>query len=532
MATTPTTTPLEVSAPRLKGPSPDLSFCLGNPRDRFLGRIAASGFLVLVSAYASAQSVRIEPVLDVMFTATDNVDLAPSDQRKSDFVIQLTPYLRVNERGAHTSLSGSIGATVLNYMRDGGSNVEPQVSLLGRAELLERLLFVDGSVQIQPSFFSAFGAQPRNLANTTANRYTSYTYTVSPYLDHVVGDFHYELRDDNVWTSSRGTPVNTQDSYENGLLARMTRDPTPLGWSLEYKRDDTRFVDQPSLVTETSRAHAIWQATALWQISAHVGYEENRYPLFNNSDAIYGVGAKWHPTDRTTVDATWEHRFFGSAYHVAFDHRTALSVWSLRADRDLTTYPQQFASFAAGSDVAASLNRLFLSRFPDPIQRQTVVDQLIRERGLPPILSDAVRLYTQQVTLQESEVATMGLLGARNAVFVSLYRSRTEPLLSSSSITPSDILANSTQTGANAVWSLKLTQLYTFTANADWSRTVGNGELAAAETRQWSLSGTIDAPLSPLTRVFAGARYQRFLSDVASSYREAAAFVGMSHTFR
>jgi uncharacterized protein (PEP-CTERM system associated) len=215
-----------------------------------------------------------------------------------------------------------------------------------------------------------------------------------------------------------------------------------------------------------------------------------------------------------------------------FDHRTPLSVWAVRADRDLTTYPQQFAALSAGSDVALMLNQIFVSRFPDPAQRQTVVDQLIRERGLPPVLASPLRLYTQQVTLQESQLATMGLLGARNSVFISLYRTRTEPLLSATASPGlTDVLANNTQTGTNVVWSLKLTQLYTFTANADWLRTVGSGSLSA-ESKQLTVSGIIDAPLSPLTKVFGGARYQRFLSDVATEYREAAAFVGVSHTFR
>jgi len=474
----------------------------------------------------------MEPVLDVTLTATDNVDLAPSDQRKSDFVIQLTPYLRVNEKSAHTSLSGTIGAAILQYTRDGGSNVEPEVSLLGNAELIERLFFVDGSVQIQPSYFSAFGAQPRNLANATANRFTTSTYRVSPHLEHTDGPMHYTLRDDNFWTSASGTPVTTQDAYENDVLARVAREPKPLGWSLEYRRNDTKFTEQPSLVTETSRASALWQAAAQWRLSAIVGYENNDYPLYHNSDAIYGAGVQWHPSERTTVDATWEHRFFGSAYHVAFDHRTPLSVWAVRADRDIVTYPQQFAALSAGSDVALLLNQIFVSRFPDPAQRQTIVDQLIRERGLPPVLASPLRLYTQQVTLQESELATMGLLGARNSVFISLYRTRTEPLLSATaSAGLTDVLANNTQTGTNVVWSLKLTQLYTFTANADWLRTVGSGSLSA-ESKQWTLSGIIDAPLSPQTKVFGGARYQRFVTDVSTDYREAAAFFGISHTFR
>jgi uncharacterized protein (PEP-CTERM system associated) len=533
MATTPTTIRLESrqrSIRRFRYPSSRES---GFRYRRFAGPMVAAGILGSASISASAQSWRVEPVVDASFTVSDNIDLAPSDRRKSDLVIQLTPSLRISEKGAHTSVTGTVGAAVLQYARDGGSNVEPQVSLHGSAELLDRLLFVDGAIEIAPSYFSPFGAQPRNLTNTTANRYTSYTYRVSPYIKRDVGGgLHYEVRDDNIWTSARGAPVATDRSYANDLLATITRDPTPIGWSVDYTRNDTRFSGQDSLVSEADRAHALWQPDPQWQFSASAGYENNRYPLSNNSGGIYGFGLRWRPTDRTTVDASWEHRFFGGSYHVSFDHRTPLSVWSLRAARDITTYPQQFAALGAGSDVAVLLDQLFASRVPDPLQRQTVVDQLIRDRGLPAILSSPLTLYSQQITLQESVLATMGLLGARNTVFVTVYRARNEPLPSAGATAGlTDALANNTQTGSNAVWTLKLTPLYTLTTIADWIRTVGNGE-PARKSNQYTVSSVVEAPLSPLTKVFGGVRYQRFLSDVENDYREAAAFFGVSHTFR
>jgi uncharacterized protein (PEP-CTERM system associated) len=217
---------------------------------------------------------------------------------------------------------------------------------------------------------------------------------------------------------------------------------------------------------------------------------------------------------------------------VAFDHRTPLSVWSLHAARDITTYPQQFAALGAGSDVSLLLNQLFASRFPDPTQRQTAVDQLIRDRGLPAVLSSPLALYTQQITLAESVLGTVGLIGARNTVFVSAYRSRNDPVLSATATAGlADVLTANTQTGANGVWTLKLTPLYTLTTTVDWVRTIGNGD-NRRETNQYTFSSVIEAPLSPLTKIFGGARYQRFLSDLETDYRETAAFFGISHVFR
>ena len=477
--------------------------------------------------------VRIEPAVDATLTVTDNVDLAPANQRRGDLVTQITPFVRIFEKSAHTSLTGSVGAAMLQYARTGSSRVDPEVSLDGLAELVERLLYVDASIQVVPSYFSPFGAQPRNLSNTTANRYIAETYRVSPYFKRdFVGGLNYELRDDNIWTRARGAPVTTSNSYSNDLLGRVVQNPTPIGWSVEYTRNDTKFTGQVPLLTEAERARVLWQASIEWQLSAIAGYESDRDQLSNPSGVIYGVGARWQPTDRTTVDASWEHRFFGGSYHVSFDHRTPLSVWSLRAFRDITTYPQQLAALPAGGDVSRLLNELFVSRVPDPLQRQTIVDQLIRDRGLPAVLSSPLQLYSQQVTLEQSLVGTVGLLGARNTVFVSLYRTRNEPVLGVAATGGlPDALLNSTEAGANGVWTLKLTPLYTLTTSVDWIRTTGNGA-DRRESNQYTLTSVVQAPLSPVTKVFGGARYQRFLSDVTTDYREAAAFVGISHTFR
>ena len=61
---------------------------------------------------------------------------------------------------------------------------------------------------------------------------------------------------------------------------------------------------------------------------------------------------------------------------------------TLRISRNITSYPQQLANLPAGGDVSALLNRLFLTTIPDPTQRQQAIDQFIRDRGLPAVLSE------------------------------------------------------------------------------------------------------------------------------------------------
>jgi len=211
-----------------------------------------------------------------------------------------------------------------------------------------------------------------------------------------------------------------------------------------------------------------------------------------------------------------------------------LSTWNLYANRNITTYPQQFGTFGAGTDVQASLNQLFAARIPDPVQRQAAIDQFVQNRGLPSFLPGPVVLYTEQITLQESIGGSLGLLGARNGVFMNIFRVRNQPITGAGNPLP-DVLGlntNNTQYGAAISWSNNLTPQVALTTTADALRTVNNEQ--PGTTNQGSIRALLSSPLSALTTVYAGVRYQVFRSSltVSENYDEAAVFVGLAHTFR
>jgi uncharacterized protein (PEP-CTERM system associated) len=508
------------------------------PTPHAFGPIRACVTLAVAVAapLAAAQTWHFEPSVDSLFTLTDNVNLAPSGQRESDFITQLTPALRFTEKGASTRLQGTIRAPILLYARTGSENndIQPQVDVSGIAELAERLFFVEAAANVSQQYLSPFGPRPADLASATANRYTAQSYRVSPLLKgEASGGLAYQLRDDNIWADSSNTSFAAQRSYSNELSGKISREARPLGWAVDYDRSETRFSQETPLRTQLERAQLLLRQDATFEWSLSAGYEDNNYPDVTGSGAIYGGGVKWQPNSRTAIDAYTEHRFFGPSYRVSIDHRTPLSVWSLRASRDITTYPQQLAALAGGDNVNLLLNNLFSSRLTDPAQRQAFVNQFIRDRGLPAVLGGPLALVTQQVTLQERLEARAGLIGARNSLIGSVYRQKAEPIGTTNGRVSDLLLAqeNNTQTGGNIVWTLKVTPLYTLATSADYVRTVENvsdGEHA----RQLTFTVVLSAPLSPLTTVQVGGRWQRLLSNLDNSYRETALFFGMRHVFR
>ncbi|HLX30087.1 MAG TPA: TIGR03016 family PEP-CTERM system-associated outer membrane protein [Casimicrobiaceae bacterium] len=504
---------------------------------RALGCAASAITLAVASAHAAAQTWRLTPSITAQLEATNNVNLGSGDQREGDFLTQIQPALAVSEHGAHTSVTGSIVLPILLYARTGSENnaVRPEVNLTGKAELVQQLFFIDASANVSQDSVSPFGPRPVNAATATVNRATAQSYMVSPYFKgQGANDINYELRDSNTWTVANGIAATGNQAYSNEVTGHLDQTPKPLGFALDYDRLDTNFTDSGTLITEIERARVEWRPEPDWQLAAIGGYEDNRFPLAGYNSAIYGVEVRWKPSDRTNVDAQWQHRFFGSSYQVGIQETTRLTVWSLRAFRDITTYPQQLATLGVGANVNTLLNQLFASRVSDPTQRQTIVDQLISERGIPSLLTSPISLFSNQVTLQDSVEGSVGLLGARNTIFLTAFRTKSAPVKSANP-SPIDLLlfaqTNNTQTGTNVVWTHRLTSLYSLATSFAWTRAIAN-DVTNAHSTQATLQTTLSAPLSRSTSVFAGLRYQRFWSDVNPDFNEAAAFVGMTHVFR
>lgn len=495
----------------------------------------------LAGGEVSADSFHIVPTINIQETLTNNVNLAPSGSARGDLVTQISPGFTVNETAARVNLTGSVSVPLLLYVNTGAENNQAfvQANLAGSVEAIEKFFFIEGAVYASPQYFTPFGAQPQGLANATDNRYQSALYRVSPYIrGGVPGGVEYVLRNDSIWSTLSGAPVSTSNSYTNQTLAHVGRQVAQLGWSLEYNRSSVKFNSQPALVTQLGRLRLDHSPDPQLKLSVSAGYEDEDYTLTHSNGPIYGFGATWHPTERTLVEALWEHRFFGSSYLFNFNHRTPLSVWTVNASRNITSYPQQVGTLPAGVDIPGLLNQIFLSTLPDPAQRQAAVDKFINNRSLPSTLSSPVDIYTQQITLQEQANATVGLLGVRNTIFLTAYYLKQQPITAEGNDVPgfAAALNNNTQIGANITWTHTLTSYLSLVAGVSVSRTESNLPESAvgfsATTKQGYATIGLSMPLSPNTSINGGVRYQVSHVDFGTGYNEAAIFAGLNHTFR
>lgn len=498
----------------------------------------AAGPTAASSTAPKAQQRRsfLAPTISWESTYTNNVGL--STDRKADWINEIRPGLQFAENGAHSKIDGTVSLPILVYARTSSNDrVLPEANIAGTVEAIDRLLYIDGTVDVSQQYLSPFGARPQDIASATQNRYTSQLYSLSPYLKAKVGDgIDYELRQKSTWSKANGSSVNGLNtrSYTSEVSGHVAREARPGGWRLEYDRNDISFAGQSQdEMSEIARATGLYRVDPTFQFGVSGGYEDDKFFLTRDRGAIYGLVFEWHPSDRMSLTANGEHRFFGASYHVKFDDHTRHLVWSIDASRDVTSYPQQLGTLQAGQDVSALLNALFAPRIEDPALRQSVVDQFIRDRGLPSTLSSPLALLTQELTLSELARGTIGVVGARNSILFNAFRSRVQPVPGTEQgLSPLlTQLTNNTQRGAGVTWTHQLAPNLSLATNGIWARTTQD-VAPLGTTRLYELQAILSRNVTVLTSIHTGLRYQDSRSDVSRSFREFAVFVGLSHGFR
>ena len=476
------------------------------------------------------------PSIGVSELVTDNVNLVPSNEAQSDLVTQITPAVTFSGIGARARVIGSIALPVLLYARTGSENndVYPTAEVFGRIEAIERLFYVDGAISVTQPFLSPFGAQPSGLSNATENRYTQATYRISPYIRGTTpSNIDYELRNNSIWSNISSAPIDTSNSYTSEWIGRIDTPVAPLGWSAYLSAVDVKFSDQATQRLNVFTFGPRYAYDPQLRFSLIGGYEANRFPFTDYTGAVYGGGVQWRPGPRTNVTANVEHRFFGTGYLVNLSHRTPLSVWGLSASRSVTTYAQELTTVTGTSSIPGLLNQLFTSRVPNADARQEEVDQYVQSQGLPTALASPVNTYSEEVLLAENFSASVGLLGTRNSLFLTVYYLKTEPIAGSGEPLPGALAGsnNNTQTGINFVWSHNLTRSAVLNFNGFLQRTTANSPFSGY-TNQGGARLDFQVPLSPKTTFITGVRYQSLGSDVSPGYTETAAFAGLNYRFR
>jgi uncharacterized protein (PEP-CTERM system associated) len=497
--------------------------------------IAALALLTLMPKSAAA-IWRTAADITLRETYTDNPALL-AQPTHGDYITQITPGIRIAGAGARVRADFDYRPSAILYARNTGDDrIANELHAFGSVEAMEKFFFAEAFASVTQGFISPLAPQPDDITTISPNRLETRTYGISPYVSSRFGDaFTYELRRRDKWTTTSNNQV--ADIHSRAWTGQAASPIRRFGWTLEY--DDTNIsyttLPRPDYRAKLYRGRLLFQPDADVRLSASAGREKNNYFLQQErSYYIRGLGVRWSPNLRTRAQVEYERRFFGPYRLARFDHRTRLTAWTLAYSRDASHYQEELLRLSPGNS-AALLDAIFAARIPNAVERQAAVEQFLRVTHTPAFLFNSLAFYTQQIFLQESLEASVGILGRRNSIIFSGFRGKSTSLLSAVGTVLPDAFTPGSQITTRGVSVNATHQITPFTTLGAAARRIFSRQEnpSSSNARNDFFAATLNHSVSPKTIAFAGLSHTRFDSAPGpSAFRNArAAFLGLSHRF-
>jgi uncharacterized protein (PEP-CTERM system associated) len=504
---------------------------------------AAAGFVrtaivasLTIVAPAWAQRVDVEPAVSARVTATDNAGLGFSTGGR-DLITEIIAGVHVRREGARLRLDGTVSLDSFLYARHTqGNDIVPRIDLAGRLIAVERFLFVEAAIRTSQNHIDPFG--PDLTSTTTANNTTSVQYSLSPYIEsEPAANLHFRARSDNVLTKDYGDSSPTIDAVDGSYFGRHTisleRDPVPFGWRLEGERNVTRYQGQfEPLQDDVVRALGNLAVFDTATVGLRVGAERLNFLTDSEWQSIYGGQFTWRPSERTSLTFDREHRFFGNAMHLTFTHRMPFLAWDLHASRDLDTTPSTLFNLPPTNNVSALLDSILTTRFPNPADRASQVQNIISRQGLPPATAIQIAILAPRLSVTETVSAGVAYLGPRNTLALNVFGSRSRDALEEGPLATGNPTTNNAQRGAALTYAFRMTPTATagLTASGSYIKSLSTATVSES-TREAALSAQLVVQLAPKTTAQFGAEQRRLHSNIATSGHETSVFAGLDHRF-
>lgn len=420
---------------------------------------------------STTQGWRIRPSLSVTEHYTDNIALAPASLARNEWTTTIRPSVLVSGNSARLRFNGRYAPELLSRMVEGSSGVSHFLDASGNAELLTRTLFVDFKSAVSQQNISLSGPQADSNINTTTNRTSIRTYSVSPYLRRefgadAIGEFrltHDAMHIGGVGSISGNTGA-VSSSRSNRLDTTLGSGPAfrLMTWNLALSRSHVDYKENGQKI-DAQRVSA--SAGRLFaqeiRLNANVGYEDSGYPdsfgqkLKGN---FWSVGPEWTPSPRTRMAATFGHRYFGPSRTFNFEHRSRLTVWGLDYSESVTT-TRFNQTVQVPSILAVSIDAQLRNdpKFQDPAVRQAEVQNVVASTPGAK-LTEPLNFLTDALFLEKRLQGRMGIQGEKNMFFSGLFLSN-RTALSSGAGTGVDFSQTQSvkQSGASLSWNSRLT---------------------------------------------------------------------------
>lgn len=463
--------------------------------------VPAAGLLMMASAGAYAQGtvvdagalrlVSVVPRVSISEVLTNNVSLS-STNPQSDQITQISPGIRLTVGGARLQAYFDYSRNELFYAQDSSPRQSQNaLNTFGTLEVLDNWAYLDFSGNISQQAISAFGAQSIDNTSVNPNRTEVSTYRLSPYVRGRLGNVaNYEARYSRAISSSDaglGSDVTTVDA-----VAKVGADRAfgNLGWSADAGQQTADYSAGRQTEVDRLNLGLSYAITPQLNVQARAGRESNNYTTLDmQSYDTSGVGVNWSPSERTKLSASLDHRPFGDAHSVSFEHRTARTAWKFSDSKDATTTPDQ-ANFGSLGLIYDLLFSQLATIEPDEVARARLVNAYLQNNGISPNAVVISSFLTSAVYLQRRQDLSFALLGARDTITFVATRSessRLDTLSGGFDVTNSSLIR---QHGFSVNYAHRLTPEYSLGVLASQRNTEGASSLQDSRLRLLSINVT------------------------------------------
>lgn len=370
---------------------------------KLLCRIFWIGCAVSLSELALAAEVQSTFSMPMGLGYTDNADLKPKDQKRSDTFWRVAPGFSVVAKGPKWDSLISYSYLWEKHSKDNRQDDSQNLNAMFRSELVDNLFFLDANAaitQVRENTLDPVGFDAQNLNDV-------FTWEVRPALKRQFANFSqaefalsaYGVSGQGSSSSSNGLGRRARATYSSGAFIDAIR--------FDFNASDDRFqydqLPSVSAVRDNTVAQSISVRTTLTssrKVTPYVGYGyENIEDITlrsQPSETFWNAGLLWIPSARTRLNANFGKRFFGDTRDISFNWRARRTNWSLSYVQDLRTGQQDFLI----PESVAAFNRLnsglLQSIFPNPAERASFIAGELQRQGLPPVSILATRNYVDK----------------------------------------------------------------------------------------------------------------------------------------
>lgn len=328
------------------------------PREMSRSALRQAPFAGIVSIFmamtcalpAYATDWRFEPSVGASATYTDNVNQSENNPEDA-LILSVTPGFSLRSQGSRrvqASMNYSLTG-VSRYSEDNSTDLFHNLAAVGKAELIEDFLFLDGTASISQALLSLTGS-PAEATTNNSNRATVGVYSLSPYIQKRFGTFATGQARYSTGGAIFGDNSGS-DSVSNAFTAGLSSGPqfNDLSWGLNYslRQLDSSATGGNSTFERTSGTLG-YALTRKFRIFGTYGQEQNDYLNASGADGVfYSVGFGWAPSRRTSIEASIGERYFGRTYSFSGNHRTRASNWRLSYSEDVSDITERLLADSA-----------------------------------------------------------------------------------------------------------------------------------------------------------------------------------------